>query len=115
MQNLVRELFEFTGRELHELSWQANLPIHHGVALNSFFNAFKDYGQIGLTLNDRERKAKFDLRIKGKGQNELFITELSYDQILDGWHRSKKASPKSLYDAIYLVYDRIGEQIEVKL
>ncbi len=110
MQNLVRELFDFTGRELHEASWQANLPLHNGVALHSFFEAFRDYGELRMSICDRDKTSEFSLLVIKKRQIQNFI-KVSYDNILDGWKNSFRASPSSLVDSIYQVYDQIGEEI----
>ena len=112
METLVKELFDFTGRELHEAAWHANLPVHHGVALYSFFQAFKDQKRILTRLDDKSKTAEFALPLHIKRTEKIFRTKISYEQVLRGWGRSFKASPRALYDSIYQVYDQIGSEIE---
>lgn len=112
MQNLVNDLYVFTGRELHEAAWTANLPLHHGVALHSFFNGFHTHGDVIVELDDRGRSATFNLPINVGKSTRTFTTQLSYNQILEGWKNSFKASPRSLYDSIYQVYNQIEDKIK---
>lgn len=112
MQTLIKELFDFTGRELHEAAWKANLPINHGVALSSLFEAFGDHGKIKVSPDDRKKLAEFRMPLHIGRKEGIFKTRLQYDQILNGWGRSFTASPRSLYDSIYQVYDQIGEEIK---
>ena len=111
MQNLIDYLFNFTARELNESAWVANLPLNHSVALYSFFEGFRDYGELGMTLNDKDRIAEFSLLVIKNRMTQTFTTKLSYNNLLDGWKNSFRASPQSLYDSIYQVYDQIGEEI----
>ncbi|MEK6917925.1 MAG: hypothetical protein AABW51_03160 [Nanoarchaeota archaeon] len=112
MQNLVDDLYKFAGRELHEAAWVANLPIHNGVALHSFFNGFNSHGEIKVELDDRNRKASFYLPINFRKKERIFSTQISYSELLQGWKNHLRSSPKSMYDSIYQVYDNMGESIE---
>ena len=112
MGSLINDLFNFTAVELNETAWIVNLPLNHGVALYSFLEAIRDYGELRVGLNDRERTAKFSLSLTKKRRTKNFITTLSYETILSGWKNMFKASPQSLYDSIHQIYDQIGEEIE---
>lgn len=107
MDGLERSLYEFTGRELYESTWMANLPIHHGVGLASFFDSFRDNG-VGV-INDNVRKsAEFTLLWR----DELYSCEMKYDEIVRGWGHNPPSSPRTLYDSICMVLDKMGSDIK---
>ena len=107
---LEQSLFDFVGRELHEAAWRGNFSIHPGVALSSFFEAFRQQG-AGVVYLNKEQSASFRL----PWHKKLFETTLSYEEIKNGWKNKPPCSPKAVYDSICMVYDLIGENLKAPL
>ncbi len=111
MDTLEQELHDFVGRELHELAWKNNYPLHEDVALDAFFESFRRSGAFVQTANG---EARITLLKKLNGHYNCLETNISFDDILDGWKHQPRGSPKELYNAMYSVYDRIGEELDKK-
>jgi hypothetical protein len=57
-------------------------------------------------------EARITLLKRLNGRYHCLDTSISFDEILEGWKHQPRGSPKELYNAMYTVYDRIGEGLD---
>lgn len=103
MDKLEKELSLDVGYWLHEFAWKKSYQINPSVALNSFFEAFKE-NNFEVKLDDKHKIVSLGLSYKGN----FLSTSLSYEKILTGWKHQPFSSPNSLYDSICIVYDKMN-------
>lgn len=111
MEELETELKGFVGRELHELSWRNNYPINPALGLWAFFEAFRGRG-IEVVTDSVKRVARFNVLADVRRGEELLSTDLTFDEIRKGWNHCPPGCMRSFYDSMYLIFDRIGEQLK---
>ena len=110
MEYFEEKLKDIIVEELYELSWRLHYPIHPAIGLLGFFESFRNQG-ISVINNDKIKKATFGI-LTTNDKFKMLKSELSYDEILEGWKRCPKCSPNSLYDSIYIVYNKMGELLD---
>lgn len=103
MDKLEEDLYKDIGFLLHETSWSNSYQINPFVALDSFFEAFKQHN-FKVFLDDKHKFASFKLDYRGRDLN----TSLTYEKILSGWKHQPFSPPNSLYDSICIVYDNLN-------
>jgi len=108
MENIEKELHGFVGRELHELAWRCNYPVHESVALYSFLEAFRANGALVQT-QDKEAKITF---LRELNNHPRCLDEIvSFHNIINGWGHTSPGSPRELYNSIYIIYDKMAKQV----
>lgn len=103
-------LHEIVSDELHELAWYSGYPINHIVALECFFHGVKNH----IPFVTEKRSATFLLTKEIDGKMYELSSEMSFNEILEGWNYSSKypkGSVKNLYDSICEIFDRMGENV----
>ncbi|MEK6839872.1 MAG: hypothetical protein AABX72_02950 [Nanoarchaeota archaeon] len=108
MDSLEQSLYDFIGRELHELAWKQRYPIHPNVALWSFFEAAR-HNDFGVIFNDQEAQLSFSRVLQG--HTYFLHTTMSFDDILRGWGNYPPGCAFELYNSMYNIYDRIGKEL----
>lgn len=106
MTDLVIDLASLVAEELHELSWHRGYPIRPNLGISAFLETFSKKG-FDVEVDEEARVAKFHTLEKFDGVVKSYLCQMSFDQILRGWGWSVTNSPKSLYDSICEVYDKM--------
>jgi hypothetical protein len=106
MDNLQQDLYNLVTKELNEMAWQTGYPLNREVGLDCYLGAFRDQG---ITTDIRNGEASFFLTSGIGGSPTEFNATLTNDQISRGWNNHPLGSIKSLYNSVYLVFDRMGE------
>lgn len=100
-----RDISNWIGNEVYELSWRKNLPINPGVGIVSFIMGLVDYG--AYVKADKEKVAISHFYDVNETMYS-FREELTYDEVLSGWKRYPRGSLNTLYDSLFMLYDRMG-------
>lgn len=100
--DLEDELYRSVTERLVDFVEKLDYPVHDTVAVDSFLEAFRSRDYIVKSNKDEAVISWEDL-----GQ-KIFSSNISHERILKGWNRAPRASPGSLLDSIYEVYDRFG-------
>jgi hypothetical protein len=115
LEELRQNLIDLVPEMLHELSWHNNYPLDPGVAITGFIEAWQPIGEArddepvaDVSVNGYEVKVALE---RGGISGEV---TLSPTDVLRGWDQNPFICPKSCYDAICIVYDRIGEDLTGK-
>lgn len=106
---LERDLYALAGREFHELAWRNDYPLHNGVAIQALLEGFNDFG---IPTRVDKDGAFFDFFVNLGGSPYTFSERLTFDELSKGWNNKPASCPRSLYEAIYLVYDKVEEKIK---
>ncbi len=111
MDELEQSLYDSVGEWLHEMAWRNNYPLNHAVGLWSFFEAFRNHG-FDVDLNNFSRTVHLGKIEEVNNHHRFFETSFSYDQILNGWPRNVRGTPRTFYNSIYQVFDTMGKVLK---
>jgi hypothetical protein len=104
-----QDLNEFIGENLREVAWRKNYPIDEGIAGWIILNTLKG---IGFTVApEGDNYEIFRVFNYGK-KNYSLSTSVSREELLVGWHQNPRASPKALYNSVYMVIDKFDKQVK---
>jgi len=103
-----KDLEKFISYELHELCWRNKYPIDENIAVWSFLNALENNN---FKINKKKDPFEIFYVVSCDNKHHELSAPISIKEILEGWKRTPKASLNALYDSIYLVIDRLQENI----
>jgi len=102
---------EFIAENLHELAWHKDYPVVPEVGTWCWINGMKEAGFI---IDDRGDPIRVGDTLEPPGERWELSATISREEILRGWNQNPRASPKELYNSMYLVIDRMHKRIEGK-
>lgn len=107
----IRDINEFISYNLHELAWHKNYPVIPEVGIWCWINGMKEAGFI---IDYKKEPIRVGDTLELPGERWELSAAISTEEILRGWNNYPRASPKALYNAMYIVIDRMHETIEEK-
>ena len=107
----IDDLTEFISWNLHELAWRKDFSIVPSVGVWCWINGMQE---AGFKIDSSKDPINIVDTLEMPGKRWELSTTIAREEILTSWKQNPKASPKALYNAMYLVIDKMHKSIEEK-
>src|SRR3972149_12327391 len=108
MNELIEGLRDLVSDSLYEMTWHCDFPINQNVGLWCFLEAFRTFG---AHADFDKTEAVFLLNRTMNNKPYVLQAVMNKEEIIRGWGNHPAGSPRTLYDSICEVYDRMGKDL----
>ena len=99
-----KELYDFITENLRELAWYKDLPLHPKIMVQGFLYAMR---KTGYEMKRKRQSVGTTITIQYPHRSKTLEASLTKDELLSCWNHYPRGAPKTLYNAVYELCDRL--------